>query len=158
MAKELKSGDKAPAFSLKDTDGNNVSLSSLKGKWVILYFYPRDNTPGCTIEAKEFTDALPWFRRKRAQVIGVSPDSVESHCGFIEKQKLKIILLSDPDKKALKPYNAWGTKMMYGKKKQGVIRSTYIIGPKGAVQHVWHKVRVQGHVKAVKEKLKELQK
>lgn len=154
----LKVGDQAPEFSLLNQDENKVSLADFKGKWIILYFYPKDNTPGCTIEAVDFTKQLPAFTKLAAVILGVSPDSSKSHCGFIEKQNLKVTLLSDPEHKILEEYGAWGLKKNYGKEYFGVIRSTFLINPKGCIAAVWPGVKVDGHVEEVKEKLKELQK
>ncbi len=157
MAKQgIKVGNKAPAFTLPDQDGKKVSLKDLQGQWVVLYFYPKDNTSGCTKEACGFTSELSEFSKLGATVIGVSPDSPESHRKFIDKQKLKICLLSDPDHKVLEKYGAWGEKNMYGKKSMGVIRSTVLIDPEGRIAHHWPKVKVDGHVQAVREKLHEL--
>lgn len=156
MNSELTAGNKAPFFSLPDQTGTVHSLSDYKGQWVVLYFYPKDNTPGCTIEAIEFTAKIKSFEKLEAVVFGVSPDSPQSHCNFIEKQNLKIILLSDPDKKLLKSYGAYGKKMMYGKEVEGVIRSTALIDPEGKIAFHWAKVKAEGHASEVLEKLKEL--
>ncbi len=154
---ELKVGDYAPDFKLHDKDNKTVSLKDFKGKHVILYFYPKDNTPGCTTEAIGFTNILPEFEKLDATVIGVSPDSTESHAKFIEKKNLKVILLSDSNKEVLKSYGAWGMKKLRGKQYRGVIRSTYLIDPKGKIAHVWPKVSVRVHPKEVKNVLEELQ-
>ncbi len=158
-------GTKAPDFSLKNQDGKEVSLKENKGKWIILYFYPKDNTSGCTKEACDFTESLKDYKKLDAVVMGVSPDSTESHRNFIEKQGLGIALLSDPDKKTHKAYGAWGLKKNYGKEYEGVIRSTFIISPEGKIAEAWSKVKVRvkrkdgetRHVDVVKERLKELQ-
>ncbi len=152
----VASGKKAPAFALPNQDDEMVKLSDYTGQWVVLYFYPKDNTPGCTTEACDFTDSLKDFEKLNAVVLGVSPDSTESHRKFIDKQNLKITLLSDPNKKVLEKYGAWGTKKMYGKETKGVIRSTFLIDPKGKVAHQWSNVRAKGHVDKVHEKLAEL--
>ena len=152
----LKIGQKAPEFCLKNQDEVEICLKDLKGKWVVLYFYPKDNTPGCTTEACDFTNELKEFEELDAIILGVSPDSCESHRKFIEKKDLKITLLCDEDRKVLKEYGAWGKKKMYGKEYEGVIRSTFLIDPEGNIAYVWPKVRVKGHVEKVKEKLKEL--
>lgn len=133
-------GKKAPAFTLVDTAGNKVSLKDFSGKNVILYFYPRDNTSGCTKEACAFRDLDQKFTRLDTVVLGVSPDSPESHRGFIDKFKLPFTLLSDPDKKVMTSYGAFGEKTLYGKKTVGVIRSTVWIGPDGKVKKHWKKV------------------
>jgi len=151
-----ETGKKAPAFTLPDQDDRKTKLSDFQGQWVVLYFYPKDNTPGCTTEACEFTDGLKAFEKLNANVLGVSPDSTASHRKFIEKQGLKVTLLSDPERKVLEKYGAYGTKKMYGKEVKGVIRSTYLIDPKGKVAHVWTKVKAAGHAAKVREKLAEL--
>jgi len=153
---ELKNGNKAPAFELESMNGNKVSLNDMKGKWIVLYFYPRDNTSGCTLEAVGFTARSEDFKKLGAEIYGVSRDSVKSHRGFAEKHKLGIQLLSDPDLTAHKAYCAWGKKVMYGKETEGVIRSTFIIGPDLKLAHLWPKVTVKGHVEKVYEKLAEL--
>ncbi len=146
-------GKKAPSFTLLNQDGVKCSLSDFKGQWVILYFYPKDDTPGCTTEACDFTERYKDFD---AEVLGVSPDSPESHDKFISKHHLGITLLSDPEKEVMKKYQAWGTKKNYGKEYQGVIRSTMIIDPKGVIAHAFHNVRAKGHAERVKKKLEEL--
>lgn len=133
-------GKAAPAFTLKDQDGQKVSLAQFKGRDVIVYFYPRDDTPGCTKQAQGFRDLLGKIQKKGAVVLGVSPDSAESHRKFIAKYELPFTLLSDPDKKVMTKYGAFGEKMMYGKKTTGVIRSTVWIGPDGKVKKHWAKV------------------
>ncbi len=150
-------GEKAPEFCLPNQDSVEICLRDLKGKWVVLYFYPKDLTPGCTTEACEFTKALPEFEGLDATILGVSPDSPQKHRKFIEKKDLKITLLSDEEREVLKAYGAWGPKKLYGKEYEGVIRSTFIIDPEGKIAAVWPKVRVKGHVESVKERLKELQ-
>ncbi len=152
----IRTGARAPAFSLPDQDDKKVSLKDLSGGWVVLYFYPKDDTPGCTKEACEFTSHLKGFEKLDARVIGVSPDSAAKHRKFIEKHGLGVDLLSDPDHKILDRYGAWGEKSMYGKKYQGVLRSTVLIDPKGVVAHRWEKVKPAGHAEAVKQKLAEL--
>jgi thioredoxin-dependent peroxiredoxin len=149
-------GKKAPAFSLQDDSGTKVSLSSLAGQWVVLYFYPKDDTPGCTVEACEFTSGLPKFDKLDAAVFGCSRDTPESHRKFIAKYKLKIKLLSDPDHGVMEKYGAWGEKNNYGKKTMGVIRSTVLIDPAGKVAHRWATVKAAGHAEQVREKLAEL--
>ena len=151
----IREGRKAPAFSLPSSSGGKLALKDLAGKYVILYFYPRDNTPGCTTEAIEFNAALRRVKARDAVVIGISKDSIESHCKFADKYKLKFPLLSDPDGKMLEKYGAWGEKNMYGKKTMGIIRSTVLIGPDGKVIKHFPKVKVKGHVEAVIEALNE---
>jgi len=153
---QLKVGDLAPDFCLPDKDNREVCLKEFKGKHVILYFYPKDNTPGCTTEAIGFTNILPEFQKLDARVIGISPDSPESHTKFAEKKSLKVTLLSDEDLKVLKVYGAWGKKKFRGKEYIGVIRSTFLIDPKGKIAHIWPKVSVKGHPEEVKEFLTEL--
>ena len=152
----LEIGQKAPEFCLKNQDEVEICLKDLRGKWVVLYFYPKDNTPGCTTEACDFTNELEEFEKLDAVILGVSPDSCKRHKNFIEKKNLKITLLCDEEKEVLKQYGAWGLKKMYGKEYEGVIRTTYLIDPDGNIAFVWPKVRVKGHVEKVKEKLKEL--
>ena len=145
----LQEGKKAPAFTLASSDGEKVSLGDFKGQKVILYFYPKDDTPGCTREAEGFRAALPKIKKKNAVVLGVSRDSVESHCKFIDKYGLNFPLLSDPDGKVLRAYGAWGEKNMYGKKTEGVLRTTVIIDGEGKVEKVFPRVKVDGHVDKV---------
>jgi len=136
----IEEGKKAPAFTLPDATGQKVSLADFAGQHVILYFYPRDDTPGCTKEACGFRDDVRKFAKRNAVVIGVSPDGPESHAKFAKKFKLPFTLLCDPDKTVMKRYGAFGEKLMYGKKTQGVIRSTVWIGPDGRVRRHWSRV------------------
>lgn len=152
----MEIGKKAPAFTLPNQAGEKISLGQYQGKWVVLYFYPKDDTPGCTIEACDFTHELKDFEKLNAQVLGCSPDSPQSHQKFIQKHKLKITLLSDEDKKVMQKYGAWGEKNNYGKVTEGVIRTTVLIDPQGKVAHVWPKVQAKGHVEKVKQALQEL--
>jgi peroxiredoxin Q/BCP len=147
----LKEGSKAPAFKLPSSehDGDVISLADYAGKTVVLYFYPRDNTPGCTREAEAFRDAAAALKKKNAVVLGVSKDSVASHCKFRDKYALNFPLLSDPDGKVIEAYGAWGEKTLYGKKSMGVIRTTVIIGPDGKVKKIFPKVKVDGHADEV---------
>ena len=154
----IETGRKAPAFTLKDDTGKDVSLAGLAGRWVVLYFYPKDDTPGCTVEACEFTAGIAQFGKLDATVYGVSPDTPESHAKFRKKHALKVGLLADPAKKMLAAYGAWGMKTLYGRKFEGVIRSTVIVGPDGKVAHHWRSVRAAGHAKFVQAKLAELRK
>jgi peroxiredoxin Q/BCP len=156
MADKLQVGKAPPPFSLPDQDGKIVKPSEYKGRWLVLYFYPNDDTPGCTTEACDFTDGLKDFEKLDAAVVGCSPNSLESHKKFIAKYKLKVRLLSDPDHKTMAAYGAWGEKVLYGNKTIGVIRSTVIVGPDGKVSHHWAKVKAKGHADAVREKLQEL--
>jgi len=143
-------GKKAPPFALENQDGKTIKLSDFKGKWVVLYFYPKDSTPGCTTEACDFTAGLKGFEKLDAVVLGCSADSVESHRKFIAKYSLKIDLLSDPDHGAMEAYGAWGEKSLYGRKFQGIIRSTFLIDPSGKVAHHWAKVKTAGHAEQVR--------
>ncbi|HPE62789.1 MAG TPA: thioredoxin-dependent thiol peroxidase [Methanothrix sp.] len=154
--KMMEAGDAAPTFCLLDQDGKEVCSEELSGRWVVLYFYPKDNTSGCTQEAKDFTGSLKDFMDLGAEVLGVSPDSAASHRKFREKHDLEVALLSDPEHRVLEAYGAWGTKKMYGKEYQGVLRSTVIIDPQGKIARIWKKVRVKGHVETVLETLRSL--
>lgn len=156
QALELKVGIEAPKFCLPDKDSKEICLDNFKGKYVILYFYPKDNTPGCTTEAIGFTGILPELQKLDAVVIGVSPDSPESHAKFIEKKELKVTLLSDLDKEVLKSYGKWGKKKFRGKEYIGVTRSTFLIGPEGKILHIWPNVSVKGHPEEVRQVLEEL--
>jgi peroxiredoxin Q/BCP len=154
--KWLEEGDKAPAFTLTADDGSKVKLADLKGSPVVLYFYPRDDTPGCTREACAFRDRSQELKRLGAKVFGVSPDDVASHVKFKGKHKLNFPLLADPDHKVAEKFGAWREKNMYGKKTMGIVRSTFFIGPDGVIQKVWRSVKVDGHDAAVIEALKAL--
>lgn len=146
-------GHPLPAFSLLDDQGATVSAEDFRGRWTVLYAYPKDSTPGCTTEACDFRDNMARVQALGAQVYGISRDSLKSHQTFIGKQNLPFRLLSDPDLALLKPLGAFGKKVMYGKEVEGIIRSTFLIDPKGLVRHVWPKVRVKGHVADVIEVL-----
>ena len=152
----LEEGKRAPAFSLPSSDGGKVALKDFKGQALVVYFYPRDNTPGCTTEANDFNKALGKFQKAGAAIVGISKDSIESHCKFRDKYKLKFPLLSDPDGTMLEKYGAWGEKNMYGKKMMGIIRTTVVVGPDGKVAKVFPKVRVNGHVEKVLDVVKSL--
>jgi len=154
---ELKVGDIAPDFCLPDKDSKEVCLKDFKGKYTIVYFYPKDNSPGCTTEAIGFTGILPALQKLNAEVIGISPDSPESHAKFIDKKSLKVTLLSDLDKDVLKSYGKWAKKKFRGKEYIGVIRSTFLINPEGKIAHIWPKVSVKGHSEEVQKILGELQ-
>ena len=152
----IEQGKSAPAFTLKSDDGEKLSLAGFKGRYLVVYFYPRDDTPGCTLEAQGFNKALGQLDKLGAAVVGVSKDSLESHCKFRDKYKLKFPLLSDPDGKTIEKYGAWGEKNMYGKKSMGIVRSTVIVDPQGKVAKVFPKVKVDGHVDAVLDTIKKL--
>ncbi len=149
----IEIGDKAPAFKLEGDDGKTHSLSEFAGKTLILYFYPKDNTPGCTVEACEFRDAAAAYDGRNAVVVGVSPDSIASHGKFRDKHQLNFLLLADPDHAVAEAYGAWGDKVLYGKKYKGIIRSTFVIDGKGKVVSAQYKVSPKGHAAAVLESL-----
>jgi thioredoxin-dependent peroxiredoxin len=153
----MEIGDKAPPFALKNQDDETVKLGDHKGRWLVLYFYPRDDTPGCTVEACEFTAALERFEGLAATVLGCSPDTPERHRKFIAKYELAHHLLSDPDHDVMLAYGAWGQKNMYGRITEGVIRSTVIIDPQARIAARWSKVTTKGHAEAVRAKLAALQ-
>jgi peroxiredoxin Q/BCP len=153
----IQIGDQAPDFCLEDPERGEICLKDLVGKWVVLYFYPKDNTKGCTLEALEFTAAEDDYKAKNTVIIGVSADSLKSHKRFREKHNLSITLLSDTDKEALQAYGAWQLKKMYGREYMGIVRSTFLIDPEGKIAYIWPKVRVANHVDVVLEKLVELQ-
>jgi thioredoxin-dependent peroxiredoxin len=148
-------GKSAPLFCLKDSGQDKVCLKDFKGSWVVVYFYPRDNTKGCTLEALDFTSNLKKFNKLNCSIIGISPDSVSSHQKFTKKHKLKLTLLSDPEHKVLEKYQVWQKKKMYGREYFGVVRSTFLINPRGKITKVWLKVKVPGHVDEVMETLKQ---
>ena len=153
----VEANSEAPGFCLQNQEAEEICLKDLRGQWVILYFYPKDNTKGCTLEAIDFTMNKERIEEMGATVLGVSPDSVKSHRGFCDKHGLTITLLSDPDHTVLEKYGVWQLKKMYGREFHGVVRSTFLIDPTGHVAHVWKKVRVADHVEAVIAKLIELQ-
>ena len=154
----IKIDEKAPAFCLPNQDDVEICLRDLKGKWIVLYFYPRDNTPGCTTEACEFTEAAPDFSELDAVILGVSADSTKKHRNFIEKKDLGITLLSDESTDMMQEYGVWQPKKFMGKEFLGIVRTTLIINPDGIVKAVFEKVRVKEHVAKVKLELEELQK
>ncbi len=151
----LKIGDAAPDFSLLGNDGKMHSLKDFKGKKVVLYFYPKDDTSGCTAEACSFRDNLSTIKRKDAVVVGVSADSVASHTKFIDKYDLNFTLLSDESKAVLKKYNVWKEKSMYGRKYLGIERTTFVIDERGKISHIFPKVKVNGHTEEVLKALSE---
>ena len=152
----LKINDKAPLFCLPNEQDKEFCLKDFKGKWVILYFYPKDMTPGCTTEACDFTDSFHTFRKMNAEIIGISPDAPKSHTKFKEKYDLQHILLSDTEHKVLEQYGVWQLKKMYGKEYMGVVRSTFLIDPDGKIAKIWKKVKVKDHVEDVKGSLNDL--
>lgn len=153
----LEVGTKAPDFTANVDGGKEINLSDYKGKWVVLYFYPKDNTSGCTKEACAFRDNMEDITGAGATVLGVSPDSVNSHDKFKAKHELNFHLIADPEKEICNMYDIFGEKKMYGKTYMGVIRSTYIIDPEGEIKYVFSNVKVPGHVEKVIDTLKELQ-
>jgi peroxiredoxin Q/BCP len=160
----VEKGEKSPTFTLADHENKPVALGDFRGKWVVLYFYPKDMTSGCTKEAIDFSERKEDFERLGAVILGVSPDSPERHRKFIEKNDLSIRLLSDESKEVLQAFGAWGIKKNYGKETEGVIRSTFLIDPDGVIREVWRKVRVRvkrksgeaKHADIVLNRLKEL--
>ncbi|MGC8622560.1 MAG: peroxiredoxin [Candidatus Micrarchaeia archaeon] len=147
----VKEGEKAIDFELEGSDGKKHSLSEFKGKFLVLYFYPKDNTPGCTIEANEFNNKLEEIRKLGAEVIGVSKDSIDSHCKFRDKHNLKFLLLSDPDSSVIKKYGAYGNRGIFG---EGTLRNTCVIGKDGRIIKVFEKVSPKGHAEEVIKLLK----
>jgi peroxiredoxin Q/BCP len=145
----LKVGDQAPDFLLHDQNGKSVSVSEFKGKNVVLYFYPKDDTPGCTRQAVGFTEQKSQFNQKNTVIIGISKDSIEDHQKFCNKYNLDLILASDPEKKAIEAYGVWQEKTLYGKKSFGIVRSTFLISSEGVIQKIWSNVKVDGHIDAV---------
>jgi len=160
----LEIGMNAPDFNLKDQNNKEIKLADFHGKWLVLYFYPKDNTSGCTKEACDFTDLRKDYSQLDAEIIGISPDSIDSHIKFISKHNLGITLLSDNEKEVIKSFGAWGLKKNYGKEYEGVIRSTFLISPEQKIAAIWRMVKVRVkrksgevlHAQVVKEKLAEL--
>lgn len=151
----IKVGNKAKAFTLLDGEESKVSLNDFAGKWVILYFYPKDATSGCTREAIDFSARIDEFANEDAVVIGISKDSCASHAKFASKHNLTVLLLSDPDAKTQEAYGVWQLKKRAGKEYMGTVRTTYLIAPDGCVAHVWENVKVDGHAEKVMAKLSE---
>ncbi|AXU75612.1 thiol peroxidase [Clostridioides difficile] len=149
----LSIGTKAPEFTLEDKDGNKVSISDFKGKKVVVYFYPKDNTPGCTRQACAFRNAYDGFKKEDVQVIGISKDSIKSHQKFAEKHELPFILLSDPDLVVIKAFDVWKEKKMYGKTALGVVRATYIIDENGIIEKVFEKAKPDTNAQEILEYL-----
>ena len=154
MKKKCKIGDKIPKFKIPLSDGNLLDSEDIKDKKYILYFYPKDNTPGCTTEAKDFTNKIKEFKKLNTQVIGISKDSLETHNKFINKQGLKILLASDENGKVLEKFGVWVEKNMYGRKYMGIQRSTFLINEESKIEYIWEKVKVKGHVEDVINKIK----
>ncbi|UTW53852.1 thioredoxin-dependent thiol peroxidase [Kordiimonas sp. SCSIO 12610] len=152
----LSIGDKAPSFSLPANGDQTISLSDYAGKNVVLYFYPKDSTPGCTTEAKDFTSLKNEFDAANTVILGASKDSVRRHNNFIAKQELAIDLVSDEEGEMIEAYGVWVEKSMYGKKYMGIERATYLIDANGIIQQIWRKVKVKGHAEAVLEAAKAL--
>jgi peroxiredoxin Q/BCP len=152
----LKEGDKAPAFELAGDGGETVKLSQFQGRPVVVYFYPKDDTSGCTAEAIDFSERIGEFRKAGAEVLGISPDSAGSHGKFRDKHGLKVTLLADEERQAIEAYGVWAEKKMYGRTFMGVERSTFLIGADGKLKRVWRGVRVPGHVDEVLSAVKNL--
>lgn len=153
---DITPGDPAPDFSLPSQTGEDVSLEALRGKTVVLYFYPKDDTPGCTKQAMAFTENLAEFEAEGATVIGVSKDTTAKHAKFIDKHGLKLTLLSDADADVCERYGVWKEKNMYGRKYMGIERSTFLIGADGTLREIWRKVKVPGHAEAVLDAVRAL--
>lgn len=153
---EITIGEKAPAFALNNQDGKIVRLSQFAGSWLVVYFYPEDDSPACTMQACDFSSQLAAFASLEAHVVGISPDSADSHAAFRKQHAITIDLLSDPDKKVMIAYQAYGEKLLYGKTVTGVIRSTVLIDPKGRIAFHWPNIRAKGHADRVREKLVQL--
>ncbi|AFS47246.1 alkyl hydroperoxide reductase family protein [alpha proteobacterium HIMB5] len=152
----IKENTKAPDFALPSTNGENQKLKDLLGKYVVIYFYPKDDTPGCTIETNDFNKLLPKFKKLNCEIFGISKDTIKSHDKFREKFKIKFDLLSDEEIKVLKKYKVWGKKKFMGREFMGIIRSTILIDKKGKIIKVWDNVKVKDHAKEVFETLKSL--
>jgi peroxiredoxin Q/BCP len=153
----LEVGQKAPEFATPNQRGEISKLADFAGQWLVLYFYPKDNTPGCSTEAIDFTALSPQFQQLNAVILGVSPDSAKSHCRFIEKHNLTIQLLSDTEHQLAEIYQVWGLKKFMGKEYMGIKRATFLIDPRGNIAYIWSNVKVKAHAEAVLKKLEELQ-
>lgn len=149
-------GQPAPKFTAPDREGKITTLLDFKSQWLVLYFYPKDNTPGCTTQAIEFTSKLPEFQSLNTQVVGISPDSIVSHGKFIDKHNLEIILLSDPEHQIAEDYGVWQLKKFMGKEYMGIIRSTFLIDPSGNIAHIWSSVKVKNHADTVLDRVRSL--
>ena len=152
----IKENTKAPDFTLPSTNGENQKLKDLLGKYVVIYFYPKDDTPGCTIETNDFNKLLPKFKKLNCEIFGISKDTIKSHDKFREKFKIKFDLLSDEEIKVLKKYKVWGKKKFMGREFMGIIRSTFLIDKKGKFIKIWNNVKVKDHAKEVLDTLKSL--
>jgi thioredoxin-dependent peroxiredoxin len=152
----MKIGQSAPEFIAVDRQGKSISSQDLNSQWLVLYFYPKDLTPGCTTEAIEFTQQLPQFQQLNTQVVGISPDSIASHGKFIDKHHLEIILLSDPEHQIAEDYGVWQLKKFMGKEYMGIIRSTFLIDPSGKIAQIWSNVKVKNHVDSVLAQVRSL--
>ena len=154
----LKINTKAPDFTLTSTNNTDYSLKKSSGKYVVIYFYPKDDTPGCTIEANDFNKLLPQFKKLNCEIFGISKDNLKSHDKFKEKYKLKFDLLSDEELTVLKKFKVWGKKKFMGREFMGIFRTTFLIDKKGKILKIWENVKVKDHAKEVLETLKEIQK
>ncbi len=152
----LNLGSLAPGFSLPNDSGSQTTLNELKGRWVVVYFYPKDNTSGCTLEALEFTSLAPQFEAAGATILGISPDSIKSHCKFRDAHNLSVVLLSDPESQVISAFGAWKMKGMYGRQYMGVERTTALVAPDGSLAHLWTRVKAAGHAQEVLQKIIEL--
>ena len=152
----MKVNSKAPSFSLPSTSNNEYSLKDSLGKYIVLYFYPKDDTPGCTIETNDFNKLLPKFKKLNCEILGISKDNLKSHNKFRDKYKIKFDLLADEELKVLKKYKVWGKKKFMGREFMGIIRSTYLIDKKGKILKVWENVKVKDHAKEVLETLQSI--
>ncbi|MBL41113.1 MAG: thioredoxin-dependent thiol peroxidase [Rhodospirillaceae bacterium] len=145
----LEEGSKIPSFNLADSNGNKIKLNEIKTDYIVVYFYPKDDTPGCTNQAKDFSKLKTKFLKKNTEILGISPDSIEKHQKFIKKYNLKIKLLSDEDKKVSIKYGVWKEKNLYGKKYMGIERTTFLVSKEKKILKIWRKVRVNGHAESV---------
>ncbi|WP_373541269.1 thioredoxin-dependent thiol peroxidase [Chamaesiphon sp.] len=147
-------GQPAPRFTAPDREGKQIGIDDFADRWLVLYFYPKDNTPGCTTQAIEFTSNLAQFQDLNTQIVGISPDSIASHGKFIDKQKLGITLLSDPEHQIAEDYGVWQLKKFMGKEYMGIVRSTFLIDPSGKIAYIWSPVKVKNHVDTVLAQVK----
>ena len=153
--KLLKIGDEAPLFCLPDKENNAICPEQFRGKWIVVYFYPKDNTQGCTLEGIDFSKSLNDFKNNNAIIVGISPDTPDCHLNFAKKHDLTVILLSDPGHEVIEMYGVWHLKKRYGREYYGIERSTFLINPDGIIEYIWRKVKVDGHVKDVFQKLQD---